>query len=42
MVEQGNFFVKCHNIYYNQQWLVDVLDSLKPSDCDNTNGNMDG
>ena len=32
MVEQGNFFVKCHNIYYNQQWLVDVLDSLKPSD----------
>ena len=32
MLEQGNFFVKCHNIYYNQQWLIDVLDSLKPSD----------
>ena len=32
MVEQGNFFVKCHNIYYNQQWLIDVLESLKPSD----------
>ena len=32
MLEQGNFFVKCNNIYYNQQWLIDVLDSLKPSD----------
>ena len=32
MFEQGNFFVKCHNIYYDQQWLRDVLDSLKPSD----------
>ena len=32
MFEQGNFYVKCHNIYYDQQWLRDVLDSLKPSD----------
>jgi hypothetical protein len=32
MIEQGNFFVKCHNIYYNQHWLIYVLDSLKPSD----------
>ena len=33
MVEQGNFFVKCHNIYYNRNNdLVDVIDSLKPSD----------
>ena len=32
MVEQGNFYVKCHHIYYNQQWLRDVFESLKPSD----------
>jgi len=26
--EKGQFYLKCHNIYYNQQWLIDFLEKL--------------
>jgi len=30
--EKGQFYLKCHNIYYNQQWLIDFLETLQEKD----------
>jgi len=32
VIERGKFYIKCHNIYYNQQWLIDLLESLDEKD----------
>lgn len=41
MFEQGKFYLKCHNIYYDQEWLIDLAESIPEKDwikCHSPNG----